>query len=288
MSKIIVVVVFFITRVVSAQTPQVEKVIELTGFNNPESIIKDDKYQVIYVSNVNGNPTDKDSNGYISKVAIDGTIISHKWIEGLHAPKGMALYNGKLFVADIDVIVEIDIAKGKIVATYKVEGATFLNDLAADNKGTIYASNTFGFSAIYKLNKEKNVTLFSKDDALQMPNGLLVEGDKLLVASWGIGLDPATYQTKVRGSLLSVSLVDKQIKKLAAPIGNLDGIVKAPQGYLLTDWLAGKLLYYKDAIATELVDLPQGSADLEFDHTNNCIYIPLMNDNKIVIYKLKK
>ena len=76
-----------ITAAAAAQVPQVEKVTESSGFNNPESIVKDDANNVIYVSNVNGNPTDKDNNGYISKVSLDGKILTQKWIEGLNGPK---------------------------------------------------------------------------------------------------------------------------------------------------------------------------------------------------------
>jgi hypothetical protein len=52
--------------------------------------------------------------------------------------------------------------------------------------------------------------------------------------------------------------------------------------------LAGKLFYINDNTVTEVLDLPQGSADLEFDISSKTIFIPLMNDNKIVVYEFKK
>lgn len=125
MKKVIVVLSFIISNVLLAQVSKVKKITELSGFNNPESIIKDENNNVIYVSNVNGNPTDKDSNGYISKVSVDGKMITQKWIEGLHAPKGMVISNGKLFVADINDIVEIDIKSSIVLHRYTAEGATF-------------------------------------------------------------------------------------------------------------------------------------------------------------------
>lgn len=85
-----------------------------------------------------------------------------------------------------------------------------------------------------------------------------------------------------------MSLIDKKIRKISSPIGNLDGKEKTSNGYLLTDWLAGGVFYFKDSIATKVLDLPQGSADLEFDAKSQTIYVPLMNDNKIVIYNLKE
>ena len=43
-------------------------------------------------------------------------MLEREWATGLDAPKGMALANGQLYVADIDRLVEIDPATGKIVA----------------------------------------------------------------------------------------------------------------------------------------------------------------------------
>lgn len=280
------------TATVDAQTRpfELDQKWELGGFDNPESIILDKANQVLYVSNVNGNPGDKDGNGYISKVSTDGKMITHKWVEGLDAPKGMAIYKGKLYVTNINEIVEIDIATGKKVNTYSANDSTFLNDLTVDQMGNIYASNTFGFSAIYRLNPKgkRTLTTFLKDEKLQMPNGLFADGNELLVAPWGINFDPNTYKTEIPGSLLSISLKNKSITTQSKPIGNLDGIEKTIHGFILTDWLEGKLYYWKKGEeVVELLDLPQGSADLEFDTSTKSIYIPLMKDNRIVTYQIK-
>ena len=85
----------------------------------PESVIYDGENNVLYVSNINRNPSQKNEKGFISKISLDGEIIELKWITGLNAPKGSGIYNGKLFVADIDRLVEIDIKKGKILKKHK-------------------------------------------------------------------------------------------------------------------------------------------------------------------------
>lgn len=292
MKKISFVIAIAITSItVYAQTNafELEKKWELTGFNNPESIVKDDANNVLYVSNVNGAPTDKDNNGYISKVSTEGQMITQKWIEGLHAPKGMAISKGNLYVSDINDIVVIDIANAKIKSRYTVDGSTFLNDVAADRKGNIYVSNTFGFSAIYVFKPlDEKVELFIKDEALQMPNGLFVDGNSLLVAPWGIDFDPNTWQTKTGGSILKVNLKTKDVTSITKPIGNLDGLEKTVHGYLMTDWLEGKLFYFNNNTVAEVLDLPQGSADIEFDKKTKTIFIPLMNDNKLVVYAIKQ
>ena len=279
-------------RVINAQNKlpfQLEKDWELTGFENPESVVLDTKNNVLYVSNVNGTPTDKDANGYISKVSLDGKIIEQKWVAGLNAPKGLTISKGKLYATDIDEIVEIDI-KTKNTLKFKAEGATFLNDITADKKGNIYASNTFGFSGIYKLSKKGKVELWLKNENLHMPNGIYASKGKLFVAGWGKDINPETYETKVPGSLLKVNLKTKQIENISQPIGNLDGLSKTLHGFILSDWLAGKLLYYSNSskTATEALDLPKGSADTFFDKKTKSVFIPLMLNNKLIKYHFKK
>lgn len=258
---------------------------KVNGFENPESIVKDK--EILYVSNVNGILTDKDGNGYISKVSLDGKIIQQKWIIGLNAPKGLGIYGDTLYVADIDVVMAINI-KTKEKILHKVEGATFLNDITVDNQGNVYVSNTFGFSAIYRLSKGK-VSLWMKDESLNLPNGLYVSGNDLYIANWGTNLNPKTYATEILGNLIKVNILTKEIIKLTKPVGNLDGISKTIHGFLITDWLVGKLLYInEDYEVVEVLDLPQGSADIYFDKSTKTIYIPLMLDNQVLSYQFKK
>ena len=71
--------------------------VRVQGFSTPESVLHDDRSDVYLVSNVNGSPTDKDDNGFISRITPEGEIENLKWIDGalgdvtLHAPKGMAI-----------------------------------------------------------------------------------------------------------------------------------------------------------------------------------------------------
>src|SRR5688572_31240453 len=95
----------------------------------PESVLLDSKNNVLYVACIDGKPEDKDGNGYVAQVGLDGKIKNLKWATGMNAPKGMGLHNGKLYVADIDRVVVIDVATGKIASTVPIEGAKFLNDV---------------------------------------------------------------------------------------------------------------------------------------------------------------
>ena len=59
---------------------------------NPESVVYAPKQDVLFVSNIDGKPDQKDQNGFISKVSpTNGSIIELDWIKGLNTPKGMAI-----------------------------------------------------------------------------------------------------------------------------------------------------------------------------------------------------
>ena len=126
----------------SAQAAPTE-IWQATGLAGPECAVADKAAGVIYVSNVNGDPMGKDAKGYIAKVSLDGKKVE-KWVDGLKAPKGLAVSNGHLFAGDVDELVEIDIASGKIVAKHKAPGAGLLNDVAAAANGDIFVSYTGG------------------------------------------------------------------------------------------------------------------------------------------------
>src|SRR5689334_22113496 len=98
-----------------------------TILRTPESVFYDNKREILYVANINKiNKDASDGDGFISKVKLDGKIEKLDWITGLNDPKGMALVGGTLYVSDLRQLVEIDIAKGKIIKKHDLEGAKFL------------------------------------------------------------------------------------------------------------------------------------------------------------------
>ena len=108
----------------------------------------------------------------------------------------------------IDQLVEIDVDKGEVTNRWAAEGSKFLNDTAVDADGRVYVSDMLTDS-IYVLDNGK-LSVFLQDKGLLHPNGLRVEGDKLLVAAWGADIQP-DFSTKTPGHLLSVDLKTKAI-----------------------------------------------------------------------------
>ena len=259
---------------------------ETKGLAQPESVVEDPATGVIYVSNINGAVMQKDGNGFISRLTADGKMLERQWVKGLNSPTGLALHDRTLYAADVDQLIEINAASGEILKRYDAKGAVFLNDVVVDDEGTVYVSDT-PMNTIWRL-KDGSFEPWVANDALNGPNGLLVQGNTLIVAS--LGKIQSQGQKKELGTLLAVSLDDQKVSKIGKGevIGNLDGLQAIQPGvYLVTDWAQGAL-YRVDAKGKvdELIDLNQGSADLSYLPGKKMLLIPMMLDNSLVAYRL--
>ena len=259
---------------------------ETKGLAQPESVVEDPATGVIYVSNINGAVMQKDGNGFISRLTADGKMLERQWVKGLNSPTGLALHDRTLYAADVDQLIEINAASGEILKRYDAKGAVFLNDVVVDDDGTVYVSDT-PMNTIWRL-KDGSFEPWLANDALNGPNGLLIQGKTLIVAS--LGKVQSQGQKKELGTLLAVSLDDQKVSKFGKGelIGNLDGLQAIQPGvYLVTDWAQGAL-YRVDAKGKvdELIDLNQGSADLSYLPSKKMLLIPMMLDNSLVAYRL--
>ena len=259
-----------------------------TLFDAPESIVFDPQHKLLFVSNVNGSPNDADGNGYISQLSLDGKVIKKRWLEGLNAPKGMALLGDSLYVADINELIVIDIKQGKVINKYLAPKALFLNDVVADKQGNIYVSDMMT-NTIHRLSGEQ-FEIWLHDVQLEAPNGLLVEDNNLIVGSWGNMTDG--FATETAGHLKTVNLKTKQIQSLGdkTPAGNLDGVESDGNGnYFVTDWMQGKLLHITPSgLSSTLISLPQGSADHTVLLKQNLVIIPMMLTGNVLAFEIKK
>ena len=176
------------SAVVFAQAPQSDgptlpPLWTLTSdFAAPESAYFHAGSNAVFVSSINGQILEKDGNGYISRLSPDGKMVSAKWVTGLNAPKGLRSLGGTLWVTDIDDVVSIDIATARITARVKVEGAQFLNDLATAPDGTVYASDS-NLARIYAVKDGKSSIFVEGADLVDVPNGLLVDGTRLVLGN---------------------------------------------------------------------------------------------------------
>lgn len=260
---------------------------EAAGFKTPESVLPVPGEGFAYVSNVVGGPTTKDGNGFISKISLaDGKVIALEWAKGLDAPKGMGLAGGKLYVADIDKLAEVDPQSGKVLEKYTAPGASFLNDVTVDADGNVYVSDS-NTSTIWRLAGGK-LDKWLEGPELNYPNGLKVVGDKIIIAPWGA---PGTTTLDAKhASLLEVGIADKKVAKLGdgTPVGNLDGLEPDGDDFLVSDWVAGKVFRIaRSGKADVLLSLTQGTADIGYVPAEKLLIVPLMASDKLVAYKLQ-
>jgi sugar lactone lactonase YvrE len=279
------VVVLLLTLTMSTAAAAAPQLLwETKGLAQPESVVQDPATGAIYVSNIAGAVMQKDGNGFIAKLKPDGTVITRDWVKGLNAPTGLALYDRTLYVADVDALIEINIASGEIAKRHEAKGAIFLNDVAVDQDGTVYVSDT-PMNTIWRL-KDGVFEPWLANDDLNGPNGLFVQGDKLIVASFGKLPDQGAPEL---GGLLAVDLKDQSVSKLRGdPIGNLDGLqAREPGIYLVTDWAAGGLYRVGGkGKAERLIKLNKGSADFVYFADRNTVLVPIMLSNALVAYTL--
>jgi len=262
---------------------ETEKVFEL-----PESVVFDQKNEVLYVSNITEHPFNKDGTGFISKVGLDGKIIELKWVKSLNAPKGLTIVNDKLFIADVDELVEVDIATSKIINKYKGVGSFCMNDVTHDKYGNVYVGDTYT-DTIYRLNSFGQLTLWYYSPGLA-PNGIHIDDEdgNLIVGSWGAVME-GWGTPELKGSLKSVNLHTKKLKNLGSKkIGNLDGIESDGKGaYYVTDWTGGKLYRIKKSGSFKiLMDVGEGAADHEVILDKGLIIIPIMKEGKLIALKM--
>src|SRR5262245_14546513 len=189
----------------AAKTAAAELWTVTEGIAAPESVYFDPKTGDIYVSNIVGMPDQKDGDGRIAKISADGKTVNAMWVTGLNAPKGIRSLDGTLWTTDIDEIVAVDMASAKVTKT-KVKDAKFLNDIAVGADGTVYVTDMMG-NKIYSL-KGGKVAVVAEGEDLEYPNGLLVEGDSLVVGGWG--KPEADFSTKVPGHLFKLDLKTKK------------------------------------------------------------------------------
>lgn len=263
-----------------------EKLWELDGLEQPESVAIDPSGGVLFVSEVVGGMRAKDGVGRISKVSPEGKMVQAGWVTGLNAPKGLALSGGKLYAADIDELVEIDVATARITARHKVDGAIFLNDVAADPAGRVFVSDS-GTDTIWAL-EGGEMKIWLKRDLLNSPNGLAIEGDVMIVAAFG---KPAAEGRPAQpGNLLEAPLSGDSVRTLGdgTPVGALDGLAPLGGGkYLSTDYLGGPLLLIEASGSFEkLADLPPGTADLAFDPATRTAFVPQNMTGKMTAFRI--
>lgn len=257
-----------------AQSSQLVKKWETApALKTPESVLFDGAGRVLYVANIDGKePWGKDGTGSIAKVGLDGNIIAAEWVKGMNAPKGMGLHQGRLYVADIDRIAVIDVAKGAIAEMIAIAGSEQLNDISIDRAGVVYVSD-MKMGKIHTLTNGKPAVWL---EGLKRPNGVLAHGDDLYV------LDS--------GALLKFKKDKSRTTVVEGMDASTDGVMHVSGDEFIVSCWAGAIYRVKGNTQQLLLDTrPQklNSADIGYDTKNRIVYVPTFWANTVVAYELK-
>ncbi len=244
----------------------------------PESVIFDRSRDVIYVSNMNQEPRMKDGNGFISRLDKNGNILDLHWIDGLSSPKGLAIVGDTLYAADVDELVLMDINEGVITRKILIPGGKMINDITSDADGTLYISDTDA-GKIYQYSNGKIRDWMT--EGLNGPNGLLIDGERILIASQGSN-DYASADMRTKEKVL-----------LTENINHADGIAFTgiPGYYFVSDWNGEIYIINPDYSKVSVLNtIDQGShtADLAYNQEINLLVVPTFYKNCLVAYKLEE
>jgi sugar lactone lactonase YvrE len=283
----------------SAGSAAAAKLGETVGFNVPESVRYDAELDVYYVSNINGNPSLRDNNGFIARVRADSTSVMTILVEGgkgrntgmrLNAPKGMALRGDTLFVADIDMLRMFHRRSGEYLGAVSLRenSATFLNDVTIGPDG-IYVTDTGiqfdeagamthpGVNRIFKV-RGTRVTEVARGDSLMNPNGIAwdASGNRFILAPFG----GASLQTWAPGQAQPTNLV-------TGP-GGYDGLEVLSNGNILvSSWTDSTIhVIHGGSHMMPLVKGVSAPADLGVDTKRNVLAVPRFNDGKVEYFKI--
>ena len=230
---------------------------------------------LLFVSEIDGQGSAADGIGGIAVLNTDGSVRHKNWLRGLNAPKGLATFAGKLYIADLTELVIVDIASAKVLQKIPAPDSVFLNDVAIDANGMVYISDTRK-NRVYKLEQGQ---LFSWLDNVEAANGLKVLDEKLYIAAGD--------------KLLSIDLADqnKTINQVAVgfaeradglePIGNGDFLVSCWAGLLYKVSFDGEIRLLLDTRDAKL-----NTADIGWDANSRTLYIPTFFGNSVQAFRL--
>lgn len=255
------------------------------GFRGPESVLHDAEADAYLVSNINGEPTAADGNGFISRVSPDGTVAELKWIDGaaegvtLNAPKGSAIAGDSLYVADIDCVRVFVRTTGEHSHDICFEDATFLNDITVDANGDLWMTDTGtegSPGAVYRFNAEGDRAAVL-DEEESGPNGITFTPRGLLVVTSGSG---EIFRLAADGTRTPITPRSDR---------RLDGIVfRQDESFFFSNWADSTV--YKvggDGSVERLVQDVPSPADIGYDARRHRLLIPLLQENALVMAEVE-
>jgi len=267
------------------------------SMKTPESVRYDADLDAYFVSNINGNPSQKDGNGFIARVDAANTSSMTRLVEGgkngatLHAPKGMAIVGDTLWVADIDAMRAFNKRTGAVITSINLRPmkAEFLNDVVAGPDGSIYVTDTGvrfdangamshpGTDQIFKIAARKPSVAIKSDSALKAPNGIAWDG-----ANGRFVLGP--FNDKVVSAWKDG---DSTVTQIGTGPGSYDGVeVLADGRILVSSWADSSVHVISNGTFRKVIGNVEAPADIGVDTKRNVVAIPRFNAGRVEYFTI--
>ena len=265
------------------------------GLEVPGSIIHDPVDDVYLVSNIVGEPGERDEEGFISRISPDGEVIDLHWIQlfgpdlALNTPRGMAIRGDTLFVADLDCVRMYERADGAVVARVCLDGASYVTDVDVGPEGSIFVVDSglawgdmglepAGTDAVYRMVIEegRQGSTLAQSPELGNPSGLAVGSRGIFVT---------TFST---GEIFRLTPEGERTDVIPPSDRSFDGIVFLPDGgfaYSSSSESAVYLVTGEGQIVPLLQDVPDPGA-LGYDTSRNRLLVPLTRENRLLFVDL--
>ena len=251
------------------------------------------------------------NDAFISFINHDGSVHTARWLGVqspadrskstpplvLNEPFGSDIVNGMLYVADRDggtsatdtsvaVIRKFDLKTGAPDGSARIEGVSWINDIAVAGDGTAYATNSGDFGPngnpaswqLWKVSPDGHPSLFVQGAPLFVPNGVAIDGaGNIVVVNTG---DDAVLTFSPAGVLLKT--------EHAAQPGS-DGLVIMPDGTKYVSSVRnGGVSRIRPGKPAELIarNIPS-AASMCYDAGANQLVIPMNPNNGLAFVPLK-
>jgi hypothetical protein len=268
-------------------------------FKAPESVKYDGELDLYYVTNINGGPSQKDNNGFISRMSAEGAITDTAFIQGgvrgvtLHAPKGMALVGDTLWVADIDAVRGFNRRTGDTVASINLRpmGAFFLNDIAVGPDSALYVTDTGilidaagkvthpGRDGVFRIGPDRKPSIAIQRDSMEWPNGITWDASNRRFVMVGFG----------GKTVFGWAPGDSALTAITSGPGSYDGVEFLADGRMLvTSWADSSVWVYQGTTGDRLITGVPSPADIGLDTRRNQLAIPLLSLNRVELWSLGK
>lgn len=252
---------------------------EVANLTAPAAVVHDEEQDVYFVSN-------KDS---IARVSPDGKVAEPKFIDGLRAPKGMAIRGAELWVADVDHVRVFDRVTGAVLGDLDLseDGAVSLQHVAIGPDDLVYVTDSEvkikgarervrqGDGRIYRIDQAGSIEVIASGEELRSPAGIAWDGTRFLIAqAYGkevLAWNPGTATKAV----------------LRGP-GAYDGLVVLPTGAVIVSSRHDDALHvaHTGGELRPLFSRKESPAGIGFDRKRNRLLIAVADGDRLEAWTL--